>query len=246
MTGEGADAVGSGPDNLAVRAASLLRDRCGDPSLGVALAIRKAIPVAGGMAGGSADAAAALLACNRLWNLSLDQAALLELGGELGADVPFPLLGGCAYGVGRGERVTPVLSRGQCHWVLALAGAGLSTAAVFRRFDERGDAPTAIPAVPPPLMAALANGDLAAVGAHLVNDLEPAAIALAPGLRRALDTGLALGALGAIVSGSGPTVALLAADAKQADRLAVAISSEGVAQRVRRVSGPVPGARVVA
>ncbi|MDR0416948.1 MAG: 4-(cytidine 5'-diphospho)-2-C-methyl-D-erythritol kinase [Propionibacteriaceae bacterium] len=244
MTGQAAG-VGSGLGNLAVRAAHLLRERYGDPSLGADLAIRKAIPVAGGMAGGSADGAAALVACARLWGLGVGRPALLELAGELGADVPFALLGGCAHGLGRGDRVTPVLSRGVCHWVLALAAGGLSTAHVFQRFDERGDAPADTPAVPPGLLTALASGDTRGVGRHLVNDLTPAALALAPGLRRTLAAGLELGALGAIVSGSGPTVALLAADADHADRLAVAISSEGVAHRVLRVHGPVPGAQVI-
>jgi 4-diphosphocytidyl-2-C-methyl-D-erythritol kinase len=245
MSGAEVKSVGRGLDNLAVRAACLLRERWGDSSLGAALSIRKAIPVAGGMAGGSADGAAALLACARLWDLPLGQPELLELAGELGSDVPFPLLGGCAYGVGRGEQVVPALARGTCHWVLALAPSGLSTARVFSRFDDRGDAPESTPAVPAALMKALAGGDAATLGRHLVNDLEAAALDLAPGLRRALDTGRALGAIGAVVSGSGPTVAFLAADARRADRLAVAISSEGIAQRVCRAQGPVPGARIV-
>jgi 4-diphosphocytidyl-2-C-methyl-D-erythritol kinase len=264
LTGADAHFVVPGA-NLAVKAAELLRDRYGSPSLGVEMSIHKRIPVAGGMAGGSADAAAALVACDRLWELGVPAAELAGLAAELGADVPFALMGGCALGLGRGDLLTPVLSRGQFHWVLAFAATGLSTPDVFRRFDElaggAGAGPggddeagsgaaeaggeAGVPEVPPALLNALAAGDVKALGAALVNDLERAAISLAPKLRRTLDTGLAAGALGAVVSGSGPTVALLAASEKAATDIAVRISSEGVAKRVLRAHGPVPGARVV-
>jgi 4-diphosphocytidyl-2-C-methyl-D-erythritol kinase len=245
MTGEGAAAVEGGLANLAVRAAHLLRERCGRPDLGAALEIAKTIPVAGGMAGGSADAAGALVACARLWGLAVPRTDLFELAAELGSDVPFALLGGCALGVGRGEQVTPVLSRGTYHWVLVLARGGLSTAEVFRRFDLRRDAPSATPEVPATLMNALAAGDTARLGRTLVNDLQPTATAMTPTLHQALERGRHVGAVGALVSGSGPTVALLAANAAHAADLAVKISSEGVAHRVQRVTGPVPGAQVV-
>jgi 4-diphosphocytidyl-2-C-methyl-D-erythritol kinase len=246
VTGEGHESVGSGPDNLAVRAALLLRDRHGTPDLGAHLAIDKRIPVAGGMAGGSADAAGALLACARLWELDVTQDDLLDLAAALGADVPFVLIGGCALGLNRGDRVTPVLSRGSFHWVLALAAQGLSTAEVFRRFDQRGDAAAPEPPpVPPALLNALAQGNAAALGATLVNDLAPAALSLAPELRRTLDAGLEAGAVGAVISGSGPTVALLARDEDAATTLAVRLSSEGVAKRLLKVQGPVPGAQFV-
>jgi 4-diphosphocytidyl-2-C-methyl-D-erythritol kinase len=244
VTGEGANLVGSGLNNLAVRAADLLRARHGTPDLGAALAIDKRIPVAGGMAGGSADAAGALVACARLWGLDIGPADLLELAGELGSDVPFPLVGGCALGLGRGEQVTPILCRGSFHWVLAYGAQGLSTAAVFRRFDERVT-PAATPEVPAELMNALAAGDARALGAHLVNDLAPAALSLAPNLGRTIGAGRELGALGAVVSGSGPTVAFLAADAQRATDLLVGLTAEGVARRVHQAHGPVPGASVV-
>ncbi|MDR1513088.1 MAG: 4-(cytidine 5'-diphospho)-2-C-methyl-D-erythritol kinase, partial [Propionibacteriaceae bacterium] len=186
VTGEGAAGVGRGVDNLAVRAALLLRERFGRPELGVALTLRKRIPVAGGMAGGSADAAGALVACRNLWGLDVGRADLLELAGELGSDVPFPLLGGCALGLGRGERLTPVLSRGRFHWVLAFGAKGLSTAEVFRRFDERGDAGEGVPEVPAALLNALAAGDARTLGATLVNDLAGATCSLAPPVRRTL------------------------------------------------------------
>jgi 4-diphosphocytidyl-2-C-methyl-D-erythritol kinase len=247
VAGPGADAVGAVEDNLAFRAADLLRRWAGRPELGVALQVDKAIPVAGGMAGGSADAAAALLACAQLWGLTVSRDDLLELARQLGADVPFALVGGCAVGHDRGDRLTPALQRGLNHWVLALAEQGLSTARVFQKYDElspAGDPGSAGPA-PLDLMAALAKGDPVRLGAALVNDLAPAALALAPHLGRVVEAGRSLGALGTVVSGSGPTVALLARDGAHAIDLAVQLSSLGLAQRVLRVSGPVPGAHLV-
>ena len=285
VSGEGADEIGPGRDNLAVRAAELLRDRLGRPELGVSLSIAKRIPVTGGMAGGSADAAGALVACAKVWGIDAGPAELGALAAELGADVPFPLLGGCALGLGRGDRLTPVLCRGPFWWVLAVAGAPLSTAEVFRRFDRLGAggskvapgpavgpvaqggggaagvrrpapadvtrsglaAPAIEPAgVPPALLEALAAGDAVRLGASLVNDLEPAARSLMPTLGRTLEAGHEAGALGAVVAGSGPTVAFLAADETAARQLAVRLSSEGVARALRLARGPVPGARLVA
>ncbi|MDR0990534.1 MAG: 4-(cytidine 5'-diphospho)-2-C-methyl-D-erythritol kinase [Propionibacteriaceae bacterium] len=244
VSGPGAQWVGSGLDNLAVRAASLLRDRFGSPELSASLAIEKRIPVAGGMAGGSADAAGALLACARLWQLDVTSADLTDLAAELGADVPFALLGGCALGLGRGDRLTPVLARGRFHWVLAFHRRGLSTSAVFRRFDEYR--PNPAPAVvPSALLTALAAGDVRALGAALSNDLTVASVSLAPALRRTIEAGREAGALGSVISGSGPTVALLAASEEAANTLAVRLSSEGVAHRLVRAWGPVPGAHVV-
>ncbi|HLV72894.1 MAG TPA: 4-(cytidine 5'-diphospho)-2-C-methyl-D-erythritol kinase [Vulgatibacteraceae bacterium] len=238
-------------DNLAARAARLVAARLGvEPR--VALRIRKAIPVAGGMAGGSADAAAALVACARLWDdpgePALDRDDLVELGAEIGSDVPFAVLGGTAVGVGRGERLTSALTRGTFHWVFATAGFGLSTPAVYAECDRlrelRGE-PAPQPSVSEELMTALATGDAKGLGAALTNDLEEAALSLRPSLGRVLDAGRELGAIGALVSGSGPTCAFLAGTEEDADGLARALDGAGVAAQVHRASGPVPGATVV-
>jgi len=244
VTGAVARQVGPMEQNLAYRAARLLRTELGVRE-GVHLSLTKRIPVAGGMAGGSADGAAALLACARLWDLRLAQEDLYDLAASLGADVPFALMGGCAVGLGRGERLTPALSRGTYHWVLAIANQGMSTPAVFARFDELNPGPVPAPVVPPALMMALAAGDPVRVGAALANDLWPAAYSLNPSLQTTLAAGRAAGAIGAIVSGSGPTVALLASDAAAATDLAVELSTREVAHEVRVVTGPVPGATVL-
>lgn len=231
--------------NLAVRAAVLLAERLGvEPA--VSLRIRKSIPVAGGMAGGSADAAAALVACARLWGA--DREDLLEPAAELGSDVPFALLGGTAVGLGRGERLTPALARGRFHWVFACADGGLSTPAVYAECDrlrESHGQQAGRPRVVQKLMAALAAGDARALGAALSNDLQPAALSLRPSLRHTLDAGRDFGALGALVSGSGPTCAFLAESDEHARKLTTALSGVGVARTVVRAYGPVPGATVI-
>ncbi|MGO1974897.1 MAG: 4-(cytidine 5'-diphospho)-2-C-methyl-D-erythritol kinase [Propionibacteriaceae bacterium] len=242
--GVGADLVPSDDTNLAVRAARLLAEAHAPAEpLGVRMSVKKSIPVSGGMAGGSADAAAALLACAVLWDLDVDPDQLRELGAELGSDVPFGLLGGTAVGSGRGELLVPALARGTYHWVLAFGNHGLSTPAVYSRFDELGgaDLPMEVPAG---LMNALSANDPVALGRSLRNDLQPAALDLQPQLGSTLEAGLELGAVGAVVSGSGPTCAFLARDESAAVDLSVALSSEGVCKAVRRVSGPVPGARI--
>jgi 4-diphosphocytidyl-2-C-methyl-D-erythritol kinase len=231
--------------NLAIRAARLLRDLVASKPVGVDLLIRKAIPVTGGMAGGSADAAAALLACAVLWDLDVSPDEMREFGARLGADVPFCLSGGTALGTDRGDQLAPVLSRGSYHWVLAFGEGELSTPAVFAKFDELGLGSTDPLEVPAGLLNALVSGDPQALGEHLVNDLQAASIALRPELATLLETGTELGAVGAIVSGSGPTVAFLAANETQAVDLSVRLSCEGVCRSVKRVSGPVPGARLV-
>jgi len=343
VSGEGAASVPLGRDNLAARAVAALTDAVGagcrdEP--GLAIEIRKRIPVAAGLAGGSADAAAALVACNELWGTGLSQQELAEVAGRVGSDVAFALLGGTAIGLGRGEQVTPALVSGTYHWVLAFAAEQLSTAAVYAACDRlraaqlrdgtaaagqppptsgTGQRPRAArqppasgtaqqppaaqpafgtaaqqppaaqpafgtaaqqsltgpqaesaaghtsqqpdPARPAPgqpaagswpapelstaLMAALRSGDPAEVGPLLVNDLQPAAISLLPGLRRALAAGREHGALGAIVSGSGPTCAYLARDGAHARDLAVALTSTGVCRSVVSVTGPAPGATVL-
>ncbi len=257
VTGEGGPAVPLGPANLAVRAAVALAratGRRGRGAGGVKIEIRKRIPVAAGLAGGSADAAAALVACNELWQTGLSTAELAEIGARVGSDVPFSLAGGTAVGLGRGERLTTALVSGSYQWVLAFGTTGLSTPDVYAACDRlrasrrtKDGQPVAVPEpqLSTRLMAALRSGDPAAVGPLLTNDLQPAALSLQPLLRRALQAGREHGALGAIVSGTGPTCAFLASSAEAARELAVAVTGAGVCRAVVHVSGPVPGASVV-
>lgn len=235
--------IPTGADNLAARAARALAAHTGtDP--GVTLRIRKRIPVAGGMAGGSADAAAALVACDALWGTGLARADLLGLAGGLGSDVPFALLGGTAVGHGRGDRLTPVPTHVRLPWVFGLADGGLSTPAVYTEYDRlRADAPP--PSADDELSRALACGDPGVVGKLLANDLQDAALGLRPDLARTLDVGRRAGALGALVSGSGPTCAFLAESAEHADRLHAALTASGRCRAVVRADGPAPGATIV-
>jgi 4-diphosphocytidyl-2-C-methyl-D-erythritol kinase len=254
VTGEGSGSVPADESNLAARAASALR-RVACPgrehAQGLAIHIRKRIPVAAGLAGGSADAAAALVACNALWCAGLSQAELAVLAADVGSDVAFALLGGTAIGTGRGERLTPVLSAGRCHWVLAFAAAGLPTGQVYAACDRlraggRAEPSSAAASAAPDarLMAALRAQDPGELGPLLSNDLQPAAISLRPELRRTLAAGQELGALGAVVSGSGPTCAFLAKDARHARDLAAELAGAGVCRTVACAEGPAPGACV--
>lgn len=239
--GEGSSFLPVDDTNLAIRAAKLLADRHGVDE-GVRLLIRKRIPVAGGMAGGSADAAGVLVACNALWDLGLSRSLLIEYAAELGADVPFLLLGGTAIGTGRGDILTPTVTRGVYHWTFALAHGGLSTPAVFREFDRLGGGrPTDIPT---DLLAALAAGEVPRVGELLTNHLTEAAISLDPTLTRTLDLGRDAGALGAIISGSGPTCAFLAGSEGHSQELAQTLSLSSGVRAVRCAFGPVAGAQV--
>lgn len=244
IAGDAADDVPTGRQNLALRAARLLAQRFdATEEVGVSMQLRKAIPVAGGMAGGSADAAAALLACSVLWDLDVELEELRELGAEIGSDVPFPLLGGTALGTGRGEQLVPVLTRGSYHWVLAFAKQGLSTPAVFRRFDERGEVGALD--VPTDLLDALGSADPAGVAKALRNDLAPAALDLMPELADTLAVGESYGAIASLISGSGPTVAFLTAGEADAVELSTKLASWPGIRGVRRVQGPVCGAKVV-
>ena len=246
VEGTGSDRVPLDDANLAVRAARTLAAYAG-VSTGVRLLIRKEIPVAAGLAGGSADAGAALVACDALWDTGLGRPELSILAGRLGSDVPFGLEGGTALGTGRGERLSPAMVGGTFHWVLAVAAHGLPAGEVYAKLDElRGPKGAAAPAIASDVLAALRAGDAVALGGLLSNDLEPAACALAPQLTATLDVGRDLGALGAVVSGSGPTCAFLVRDAEHGLDLAVGLTSAQAAADVRRVTGPVPGARVVA
>jgi len=245
VEGEGADEVPVDADNLAMRAAELLAEHVGiEPK--AHLHIHKGIPVSGGMAGGSADAAGALLALDHLWQTGLDREELQQLAAQLGSDVPFALVGHTAVGLGRGERLTPALARGHFHWVFAIAEAGLPTPAVYAELDRlRAGSVLAEPRVSDALMAALRGGDPVALGRALSNDMQRAAVSLRPQLTMALDVGEEYGALGALVSGSGPTCAFLARDDDHALDLTVALAGSGTCRTVRQAIGPVPGARVV-
>ncbi|MGR2753903.1 4-(cytidine 5'-diphospho)-2-C-methyl-D-erythritol kinase [Agromyces arachidis] len=240
--------------NLAVRAARLLAKHAGVPG-GVRLEIDKHVPIAGGMGGGSADAAATLVACDALWGTALPKEELHALAASLGADVPFALTGGTAIGTGRGDRLSPALATGSFHWVLAVAEFGLSTPAVYGELDRRRDAgleadwqpgsavASAAPAVDLSVLQALRAGDPHRLGAALHNDLQSAALSLAPGLGRILEIGRSNGALAGLVSGSGPTVAFLVEDGDAAIELQVALSAARLT--AVHVHGPVHGARVV-
>ncbi|HEX5568730.1 MAG TPA: 4-(cytidine 5'-diphospho)-2-C-methyl-D-erythritol kinase [Streptomyces sp.] len=258
---EGPRVTCSGPDaeqvpldrsNLAVRAVDALALRHGIAP-DVHLHIAKDIPVAGGMAGGSADAAGALLACDALWGLDTPREELLSICAELGSDVPFSLVGGAALGRGRGEVLTPLEVGGTFHWAFAVAEGGLSTPAVYRECDRlrtvRGPGASAAD-VPEPepsaaLLAALRAGDASALAAALSNDLQPAALSLRPALADTLTAGMAAGALAALVSGSGPTCAFLAGDAASATAVAWALRASGTCRTARTATGPAPGATVL-
>ena len=231
--------------NLAARAAQRLAE-VGGVDEPVHITIRKDIPVAGGMAGGSADAAATLVACDHLWGTGLSRPELEEIAAGIGSDVPFLLGGGTAMGSGRGEVLAPVLARGSYHWVFALSEGGLSTPAVYAECDRlRGDRPVPEPSPSPEMMTALRSGDARALGAALSNDLQAAAISLMPALGDVLDAGLEFGALGGVVSGSGPTVAFVAESNEAALDLAVSLTASGAVQDVRRATGPAHGAHVI-
>jgi 4-diphosphocytidyl-2-C-methyl-D-erythritol kinase len=234
--------------NLAVRAARAVALRFG-VTRGVDLHIVKGVPVAGGMAGGSADAAAALVACAEAWGVGAPRSELDELAAALGSDVPFALHGHTAVGQGRGDRLTPAMARGEYHWVCAMQTAGLSTAAVYAEFDRQaasGERLVREPRVDDELMRGLRAGDAAMVGARLSNDLEPCALKLAPHLAETLQVAREAGALGVIVSGSGPTVAALGRSRQHALAIAAAVNAADVADGVLVASGPAGGATVVA
>ncbi|UXA05855.1 4-(cytidine 5'-diphospho)-2-C-methyl-D-erythritol kinase [Mycobacterium sp. SMC-2] len=245
LVGEGADKLPTDERNLAWQAAELMAEHVGRAP-DVSIMIDKSIPVAGGMAGGSADAAAVLVAMNSLWELNVPRRDLRMLAARLGSDVPFALHGGTALGTGRGEELATVLSRNTFHWVLAFADGELLTPAVFRELDrlrEAGDPPRL--AGPGPVLAALAAGDPEQLASLLGNEMQAAAVSLNPRLRRTLRAGVQAGALAGIVSGSGPTCAFLCASAASAVDVGTEISGAGVCRTVRVASGPVAGARVV-
>jgi 4-diphosphocytidyl-2-C-methyl-D-erythritol kinase len=254
VSGEGAARVPADADNLALRAVSALRAaiaRQDAVPAGVSVAISKRIPVAAGLAGGSADAAAALVACNELWDTGMSQEGLCEIAAGVGSDVAFAVLGGTAVGRGRGERLTPALvPPSRYHWVLALADGHLSTPEVYRTLDRMRAAGGARrleagPELSHDVMTALRAGAPERLGQSLSNDLQAPAIAMFPALRKTLAAGREFGALGALVSGSGPTCFFLARDASHATDLAVSLSGAGVCRTVARATGPAQGATVI-
>jgi 4-diphosphocytidyl-2-C-methyl-D-erythritol kinase len=246
MEGEGAGTLELDESNLIIRAARALAARTRVPAH-ARLHLRKTIPLAAGLAGGSADAAATLLACDLLWGTGLSKDELADIGATLGSDIPFLLHGGTALGTGHGEAVSPILARPTTwHWVVALADGGLSTPEVYAKLDALRESP-----FPPKelagadeLMSALRQRDPAVLGAALGNDLQPAAIALRPELSAVLDAGRDAGACAGLVSGSGPTCVFLARDAAHAQQLADALNAAGVCREAVTARGPMPGARV--
>jgi 4-diphosphocytidyl-2-C-methyl-D-erythritol kinase len=245
VTGDQTHGVPEDSSNLAVKAAQLIADKF-DFDVDVHIEVKKSIPVAGGMAGGSADAAATLIAMDALYRLEATREELLELASALGSDVPFMIAGGTAVGTGRGDQLTAALSRGTYHWVFALSTVGLSTPAVYAECDRmRAELEVADPKVSDALMQALLTGDPETVGRALTNDLQNPACSLRPALSLVLEVGRDYGALGAIVSGSGPTVAFLVADEEAGLDLAVALTASGVVGSVARATGPVHGARII-
>jgi len=259
VAGEGAEQVPADGDNLALRAVRALREAIAardgvppdagrDARPGVAVAIRKRIPVAGGLAGGSADAAAALAACNELWQAGLSVSELCEVAAGVGSDVAFAVVGGTALGRGRGEQLTPALvAPVSYHWVLAFADGHLSTPAVYGMLDrQRAGQDVAKPEASAELLAALRSGAPELVGAALSNDLQAPALAMFPALRKTLTAGLEFGALGGLVSGSGPSCFFLARDERHATDLSVELSGAGVCRSVARATGAVSGATLIA
>jgi 4-diphosphocytidyl-2-C-methyl-D-erythritol kinase len=249
--GEGAGTVPTDRRNLAWRAVlALAKHARRQPEVRVVL--RKGIPVAGGMGGGSADAAGTLVALAGLWRLDISREELAGLAAGIGSDVPFALHGGTALGTGRGESLVPVLTRHTFHWVIALDHRGLSTPEVYRELDRlraQGSPPQG-PSLQrlgdvEPLLEALASGNPRQLALLLGNDLQAASVSLRPTLRRTLRAGVDAGALAGMVSGSGPTCAFLCVDADAAVRVAAELAGAGVCRTVRVASGPVPGARVV-
>ncbi len=245
VSGSTAHGVPTDSSNLAYKAAQLMIDRY-DAFPDLEIHLKKEIPVAGGMAGGSADAAGVIVGIDALCDLSLSRDEMERIATELGSDVPFSIAGGIAVGLGRGDQLTPALARGTYHWVVAMSGSGLSTPAVYKECDRlREGREISNPRTSDSLLQALRAADARGVGEFLTNDLQAAACSLRPALRLVLDVGEEYGALGGIVSGSGPTVVFLVEDEERALDLTVALSASGVVSSVLRAYGPVHGARVV-
>lgn len=243
IEGEGAEELGTSSDNLAWKAAAKLANHAGVKA-NVHIHIKKKIPIAGGLAGGSSNAAGTLIACDALWRLDTDRDELLALASELGADVSFALLGGTALGHGKGEKLTTMLTRGEFHWVLAVSSTGLSTPEVYRVFDMLHPEPQ-MPQVDARLASALASGEVQKAAEYFSNDLQEAALKMRPVLKKILAAGLDAGAVQGIVSGSGPTCAFLARNQEHAFHIAGELQASGVVERSLLALGPAKGAHVV-
>ncbi|GAA2505419.1 4-(cytidine 5'-diphospho)-2-C-methyl-D-erythritol kinase [Winogradskya humida] len=247
MEGEGTGELELDESNLIIRAARALAQKARVPAH-ARLHLRKTIPLAGGLAGGSADAAATLLACDLLWGTGYGKDELAEIGAELGSDIPFLLQGGTALGTGHGEAVSPILARPTTwHWVVAIAEGGLSTPEVYRELDRMRESTWSPEPLESPgqLMAALRQRRPEVLGAALANDLQPAALSLRPALAEVLKAGYEAGALAGIVSGSGPTCVFLTSDAAHAEKVAAGLRDSGVCRDAVAARGPMPGARAV-
>ncbi|CAB5148823.1 unannotated protein [freshwater metagenome] len=245
VTGQTAHGVPADASNLAIRAANLMIKEYEVPA-DLEIKLKKEIPVAGGMAGGSADAAGVIVGLDSFYELGLSRDEMEKIAAQIGSDVPFSISGGVAIGTGRGDQITPALAKGSYTWVLALSNQGLSTPAVYQECDRlREGLSIASPQVSEVLMQALRAGDAKALGKALSNDLQAAACSLRPALRLVLDVGIDYGALGGIVSGSGPTVAFLVSDEEHAMDLTVALSASGVVSSIARAVGPAHGARII-
>jgi len=245
ISGQTSSGVPADSSNLAVKAAELMIKNYDLPT-DLIIKLKKEIPVAGGMAGGSADAAGVIVGLDSLFELGLSRDEMEIVGSKIGSDVPFSICGGVAIGTGRGDQITPALAKGNYNWVLALSGQGLSTPSVYQECDRlREGLSISSPAVSEQSMQALRAGDAKALGKALTNELQPAACSLRPALRLVLDVGVDYGALGGIVSGSGPTVAFLVSDDDHAMDLTVALSASGVVSSVVRATGPAHGARII-
>jgi 4-diphosphocytidyl-2-C-methyl-D-erythritol kinase len=247
MEGEGAGELALDESNLAIRAARVLARHAGVPAY-ARLHLRKHIPLAAGLAGGSADAAAALVACDALWGTGMSRDDLAAIAADVGSDVPFLVYGGTALGTGRGEAISPVLARPTTwHWVVAVAESGLATPGVYAELDRL----RASHAAPPPLgstddlLAALRQRDPEVLADALGNDLQAAALSLRPALADVLKAGRAAGALAGLVSGSGPTCVFLAEDGPAAGFIAAELAGAGVCRDAFTTTGPVAGARVL-
>jgi len=245
VSGDYTNGIPLDQSNLVYKAIELMAEEF-ETDKNLEVSIQKSIPIAGGMAGGSADAAAVLFGIDQLYRLGLSKDELSEIARKLGSDVPFMLHGGTAVGRGHGDEITPALSRGTYHWVIAVSSTGLATPAVYAECDRlRTGLDIKAPTLNDELLQALLSGDATRVGKSLSNDLQAAACSIRPALRLILDTGQEYGALGGVVSGSGPSVAFLVADEDHSLDLAVALTSSGVVGSVARAQGPVTGAKII-
>jgi 4-diphosphocytidyl-2-C-methyl-D-erythritol kinase len=228
------ESVPTDESNLVVKAAKLVTEET------LSFGIQKQVPIAGGMGGGSADAAASLMATSELFGTELPANSV-----ALGADVPFALMGGVALGTGVGENLTPLPMHGKLHIVLIPSEGQLSTPVVYNHLDELRESaalvPDSAPTEPTELIEALKHGHVEEVAKHAHNDLQWAALSLKPELQDTIDRAKAAGALAAMVSGSGPTVFAIAKDEISANKIATEFGGSAIV-----TTGPSAGAKIEA